>query len=123
MAVKLSLAEAFLKVVFWKGRKPLVALKGIQGAPRRLNRSACGDFGTRCACRIACTSFHSRAMPTTSLRRATGRRSRSVRSSGTQTAGRKALAWSCARMDRVGLDPGTGDRLHLHRSATIARPT
>jgi hypothetical protein len=46
---------------------------------------------------MACTSFFTRVRcRTTWLRRATRRRSRSVRSSGTQTSGRKPLAWSCA---------------------------
>jgi hypothetical protein len=46
---------------------------------------------------MACTSFFTRVRcRTTWLRRATRRRSRCVRSSGTQTSGRKPLAWSCA---------------------------
>ena len=90
-----------------------------QSRPRRLNRSACGHRGIRCACRIECTSFLIRVRcRTTWFRRATSRRRRSV--SGVrgpdlrQEAGR-VQARQNAGVDLVRLDVGVRDRLHLQR--------
>ena len=64
-----------------------------QARPLGPSRSACGHGGTRWACRIDWMIVFSRARwRTIWLRRVTCRRRPSVRSSGTQTSGRKPLA-------------------------------
>ena len=91
--------------------------------PRRSNRSACGHFGIRGACPMACPSFSIRVRcRTTGQRRATRRRMRSLAASGVQISGRFARGVQAGRrrrIERVGLPLRRRDRLHPARGLAI----